>query len=134
MIVTRPFADSRLAAYLEKRILELRPTKTQGRIAAEAGFVNPNMLTMLKTGSNRLPLDRVTALAAALEADPAHLMQLALAQSVGDTDAAALMAVFGTPVTSNEESWLAAIREASGNSNPPLSKRARAALFAIFGR
>ena len=63
----RPYADTRLAAFLEKRILELKPRKSQLQIAAEAGFVQPNMLSMFKNGSNKLPLDRVTGLAKALD-------------------------------------------------------------------
>jgi len=35
----KPYAGTRLAKYLERRVLELRPTKTQATIATEAGFV-----------------------------------------------------------------------------------------------
>ena len=40
----RPYAGTRLANYLERRILELKSKKTQTAIALEAGFINPNML------------------------------------------------------------------------------------------
>jgi transcriptional regulator with XRE-family HTH domain len=129
----RPHADTELAKYLTRRVLELRP-KTQADIAAEAGFANPNFLTMVKQGSSKLALDRVPALALALECDPAFLMRLSLEQAVGDTGAKALVEILGTPVTRNELDWLEELREASGKSDPRLTSRARAALRGIFGK
>lgn len=86
----RPYADTRLAAFLEKRILKLKPRKTQFEIAIEGGFVQPNMLSMFKNGSNKLPLDRVPGLAKALECDPALIFKLALEQLGGDTTGTAI--------------------------------------------
>lgn len=83
MTSIKPYARTRLPSYLEKRILALRSVKSQAEIAAEAGFVNPNMISMLKSGATRIPLDRVPALATALDVDPARLLQLALEQWAG---------------------------------------------------
>ncbi|MCA0921426.1 helix-turn-helix domain-containing protein [Pseudooceanicola nanhaiensis] len=130
----KPHADSALAKYVDRRVLELKTKKSQAEIAAEAGFVNPNMITMLKQGSTKLALDRVPSLAKALDTDKAYLMQLALEQAVGGTAAQAIMEAFGEPVTANELGWLEAIRDASSGSDPRLTSRARTALFAIFGR
>lgn len=134
MNAARPFAATRLASFLSKRVLELRPKKTQAEIAAQAGYPNPNMITMLKQGSNRVALDRVSALARALECDPAHLMLLTLEQWLGSTAAQELVKIFGTPVTANEVEWLEAIRVASDRSDPPLTKRALAVLRGFFGK
>lgn len=133
MSAGRPFAASRLVKYLSKRILELRP-KTQAQIATEAGFVNVNMLAMIKAGTTRLPLDRVPALAKALEGDPAYLLLLALEQMTGSTEARALLSIMTSMVTKNEMEWIAAIREASDLADPPLTKRGRTAIFGIFGK
>ncbi len=130
---TKPHADTRLARFLQKRILELKP-KTQGEIAFEAGFVNANVLAMIKSGATKLPVDRVPALAKALACDPAWLLRLALEQEPGDTTAAALMEIMGATVTRNEIAWLTEIRDASGNSDPSLTSRARSMLRAIFGK
>ena len=108
----KPFEDTRLAQYVERRVLELKPRKTQSEIAAQAGFINPNMITMIKQGSSKAALDRVPALARALECDPAYLMRLALEQAVGRTAAAAVIEIFGEPVTENELGWIKAIRRA----------------------
>jgi hypothetical protein len=130
----KPYAETRLAKYIDQRVLELRGRKTQGGIAAEAGFANPNMLTMLKQGATKVPFDRVPALAKALDCDPAWLLRLALEQGEGSTAAAAIHEIMGPMVTVNERAWLAEIRDASGDSDPRLTSRARAALRGIFGR
>ncbi|WP_311029390.1 helix-turn-helix transcriptional regulator [Mesorhizobium koreense] len=130
----RPHADTRLTRFLEKRILELRPRKSQLEIATEAGFINANVLSMIKSGTSKLPLDRVPALAKALECDPKRLFIMAVEQLGGDTTDLAVRRIFGTLVTENEVSWLEEIRDASDHSDPSLTSRARAALRAIFGR
>ena len=63
----KPHADTELARYIDRRILELKAMKTQAQIAAEAGYPNPNMITMIKQGTSKVALDRVPALAKALD-------------------------------------------------------------------
>jgi hypothetical protein len=130
----RPFEDTRLVKFLEKRVLELRPVKSQVDIAAEAGFRSVNMLAMIKNGTTRLPFDRVPALAKALDCDPRRLFLLALTQDGGSTTEAAIYEIFGTIVTSNEVAWLTELRNASDHSDPSLTARSRTAFRAIFGR
>lgn len=131
---TKPYANTRLTFFLEKRVLELRPTKSQAQVAAEAGFVNANMISLFKNGSARLPIDRVPALAKALDVDPRHLLQLAIEQWVGATAMRTLEEILGTIVSQNEIAWLNELRDASGHTNPALTTRARSALRSIFGK
>jgi transcriptional regulator with XRE-family HTH domain len=130
----RPHENTRLAKYIERRVLELKSKKSQLQIASEAGFPNPNMITMIKNGTSKLALDRVPSMARALECDPAYLMRLALDQAVGDTASQSITEIFGTPVTANELGWLQEIRAASDNSDPRMTSRSKAAIRAIFGR
>jgi transcriptional regulator with XRE-family HTH domain len=130
----KPYADTRLVPFLEKRILELRVIKSQADIANRSGFANVNMLSMIKSGAVRLPLDRVPAIAEALEVDPARLLQLALEQWAGSAAARTFDAIFETVVTRNEVGWLEEIRSASGGSDPAVTSRARSALRGIFGK
>ncbi|WP_328799879.1 hypothetical protein [Pseudoroseicyclus tamaricis] len=83
--MSKPYSESRLAKFLTIRVLELRPKKSQAEIARDAGFVNANMVTMIKQGSAKLALDRVPMLAAALEVDPRYLFRLALEQDGFET-------------------------------------------------
>lgn len=130
----KPYQHSRLAHYLEKRVLELRPRKSQAQIAEEAGFINPNMIAMLKSGATKLPLDRVPSLASALECDPRLMFNLALQQLGGDTTVRAIEEIFGTVVTRNEVDWIEELREASGHSDPSLTARGRSAIRGVFGK
>ncbi len=129
-----PFAGTQLSAFVAHRIAALRPRKSQAAIATEAGFINVNVLSMIKTGTSKLPLDRVPALAKALECDPARLFRMALMQSGKETSWPVIEDVFGTVVTRNEVAWLEALREASGNTDPTMTVRARAAIFGVFGK
>ena len=129
-----PYADTRLAKFLEARRLELKHKKTQAEIAEEAGFVNPNMVTMIKKGATKLPVDRVPALAKALDCDPALLLRLALEQSEGSTAATAIYEIIGQPITKNEMAWINEIREASGDTDPRMTSRAAAAIRGVFGK
>lgn len=132
-MATTPYKDTDLAKFVTLRILELRP-KNQADIAAEAGFPNANFVSMIKSGTSKLALDRVPSFAKALECDPAFLMRLALEQSVGSTAAKALVDILGTPTTANERLWLTEIRSASDNSDPRPTSRARSAIRGVFGK
>ena len=89
---------------------------------------------MVKKGSTSLPIERVPALAAALECDPALLLRLALEQGKGDTAAAAIYEIIGQPVSKNELAWVVEIRDASGDIDPRLTSSATAALRGAFGK
>ncbi|WP_246018415.1 helix-turn-helix domain-containing protein [Pelagibacterium montanilacus] len=127
----RPYAHTALVRYLDRRILELKPRKSQAEIGTETGFIQPNMVAMIKRGSTRLPLDRVAALAQALECDPAYLLLLALDQH--GMRGAAYDEIFGRIVTRNEMTWISELRVLSGQSDPRLTSKGRAALRSAFG-
>jgi len=132
--MTNPYQNTATARLIADRIRDLAHKKTQAEIASEAGFPNANMMTFLKNGRNKVPLDRVPSLAKALEVDPAYLMRLALDQAVGATAAKAITDIFGTPATENERGWLQELRDASDNSDPRITARSRATLRGIFGK
>jgi transcriptional regulator with XRE-family HTH domain len=132
--MSHPYANDPATQFLADRIHDLAHRKTQAEIATEAGFQNANMLSILKSGKSKIPLDRVPSLAKALEADPAYVMRLALDQAVGVTAAKAITDIFGTPVSINERGWLDEIRAASDNSDPRLTARSRASLRGIFSK
>lgn len=132
--MTNPYMNTQTAKLIADRIRDLSHRKTQAEIASEAGFPNANMVTFLKNGRNKVPLDRVPSLAKALEVDPAYLMRLALDQAVGATAAKAITDIFGTPATENESGWLKELRDASDNTDPRITARSRATLRGIFGK
>ena len=52
--------------------------KSQKTIAAEAGFPKPNMITMMKQGLTKIPIDRIPALARACGVAPELFVRTAL--------------------------------------------------------
>ncbi len=123
---------SRLAQHVAARIQALSGIKSQKEIAREAGFPNPNILSMIKSGDAKLALDRVPALAKALDTDERHLFLLAFQQPGNETALAALERIIGTVLTKNELSWIEELRDASGRADPPLTARARKTLRGLF--
>jgi hypothetical protein len=134
MTTGNPYEGSAFSRFLTKRVLELRTVKSQRDIAIEAGFVNSNMMSLLKSGRTKMPLDRVPALAKALDCDARRLFLLALQQGGNETTLSAVEKIFGTVVTRNEVEWIEEIRDASGNGDPRLTARSRTALRGIFGK
>ena len=49
--------------------------KAQVKLAEELGYENQNMITMIKQGKTRVPLEKVVPLARALDVDPSMLIQ-----------------------------------------------------------
>jgi hypothetical protein len=134
MKYSKPYEDTNLVRYLQRRIAQLKPSKTQTSIAMQAGFKQPTMLANIKAGTSRLPLDRVPALARALECDPGRLFQLAFEQFDTSTTETAIKQIFGAIVSQNEAAWLEELRAASGGSDPHLTAKGRAAIRGVFGK
>lgn len=65
-------AESQLAVYLTNHINNCG--KSQKEIAREAGYPNPNNITMIKQGLSKLSIQKAPALAVALGIDPGELV------------------------------------------------------------
>lgn len=129
-----PNANTEIAKFIDSRIDQLKGRKSQKDIAAEAGFTNVNVLSMMKSGATKIPFDRVPGLAKALGCDPARLFLLALEQYFESSALVAIKQIFGTVVSENEVSWIEALRKASDNSDPPVTAKRAKILRAIFGK
>lgn len=112
---------TRMSAFIDKRVNQLKGRRSQKDIAQIAGYKNQNMITMIKQGEAKLALDKVPGLARALEVDPAMLFRLALEQFFEDTTLVAVNEIFGTIVSKNEAEILAYIRAISTDEDPQLT-------------
>lgn len=130
------WANTAAAKFIDKRMQELAPRKNQQEVAFEVGFERPNFMSMMKMGVSKVPLDRVPALAKALEVDPAHLFRLALLQHFKPEVAKAINGIFGDVVSKNEAEWLSIIRESTGDQDVAPNDEARQkvskALVAVY--
>ena len=59
--------------------------KSQLEISEEAGFNKPNIITMIKQGKTKLPLDKIGRFAKAIEVDPINLFKMCMAEYSPET-------------------------------------------------
>jgi transcriptional regulator with XRE-family HTH domain len=124
-ITTRPT----VAEFLTDRIAA--SDKTQREIAEECGFEHANMITMVKTGQSRLPMNRIGAMAKSLEVDPAHLLRLVLMEYQPETWTSIEDAVQSTVLTKNELAMIRAFRSITGESDRPAIVMDRTAVIVV---
>lgn len=81
-------SDSRItvAQFLAQQIDD--SSKLQKEIAAEIGYDCANMVTMLKQGITKVPLNKVGPIAKALEIDAAEFLRMVMAEYMPETLAA----------------------------------------------
>ena len=72
---------------------------------------------MFKNGSTKLPLNRIGALAKALNADPAHLLRLSMHEYMPDTWDAIESVMQSTVLTANELELIREYRQVTGDSD-----------------
>ncbi len=127
-----PYADMPLAQYISKQIdVQASMGKNQRQIAQEIGYEKPNMISMFKRGETKVPLDKIPALAKALNVDAAFLFKLAIQQywpEMGQT----IAEIFGTVLTKNETKMIELIRRRTKDTDPELTRGLKRRLKAVF--
>src|SRR5579883_398804 len=109
-----PYGHTAMARFLAKRIDELTGRKSRLDIARALGYENPNIISMFKTGDTKVPLDKIPALADALEVDVGELLRLGLEAYWPEKLAVIQKAL--VPITQPEAAILGAAREAAGGT------------------
>lgn len=104
---------------------------TQREIANRVGFKHPNILSMLKSGDTRVPLDRIPALAVTLDLDTQTFLLLAI-QEYHPRVHEVLVDVLGLPLTDTENSILALYRVAASHGEIEMTEPLRKALKSLF--
>ena len=100
--------------------------KTQAQIAREVGYEQrPNLISMIKLGRSKLPVQKIGAFAKALGVDPAFLFKLAMSEYSPETWAAMNEIHGAIPVTQNERGILEEIRKLSHDADPKLQTPAQ---------
>lgn len=124
---------SEIAQFLEKRLDEIKFRKTQKEVAFEIGYDKPNIVSMWKAGTAKVPFEKLYLLARSLDVDPALLLKLALAQNWANPGAQeAIEKIVGHIVTDNEAEIVRFIREQTKNSNPSLTPELQEKLSMAF--
>jgi hypothetical protein len=71
-----------IAEFIEQRQIELE--LSDGQVAEQLGYDNPNVVKMIKSGQIRMPVTKVLALAEMLDSEPGELMRLVLLETDPD--------------------------------------------------
>lgn len=117
-VTRRPASKPRTVAEYIDRQIDLCGKK-QIDIAQQAGFDKPNMVTMIKQGKTKLPLEKIGRMAKALEVDPLHLFTLTMQEYQPDTWAE-IQKLFGQPVMTVNELEILEVIRSSKVENPRL--------------
>ena len=84
--------------------------KSQKRIASEMGYRNPNIVSMFKRGTTRVPFDKVPALALSVGADPVELLRLWL-EEYQPQMVLIVERHFGAFLSAHEREWIDCLRQ-----------------------
>lgn len=120
-----------VAAYIEQQIA--LSDKSQKDIAAAMGYDKPNVLTMIKQGKTKLPINKVGPLARALGIDPVHLLRLTMSEYMPETWDTIEDIVGQSLVSVGEKKLLDELRGALGGIGlDDLSAKSRERLTAVL--
>jgi transcriptional regulator with XRE-family HTH domain len=122
---------SELATLISTRLQDISNRKSQGEVSDEVGFNSKNVLSIIKRGSTKLSLDRVDAMAKALELDLRTLMLPALRQYFSEDVINALRETFAAEDTKTEREIITIARNYM-DTKEPLSYETREQLKVIF--
>lgn len=95
--------------------------KTQAEIARDIGYARPNIISMMKKGVTKVPIDKIPALSTSLGIDPVQLLRLAMHEyqpEVWET----ITKVMGEIPTADEVRALEALRETAELKGGDLEK------------
>jgi transcriptional regulator with XRE-family HTH domain len=116
---------------IKRAMQKLEGHVTQAEIAKKAGFANANMLSMVKHGKTRLPLDRVPAIAAALDIDPALLFRTSLAD-LWPGHERTVRHIFRDVLTENEWNFIEIVRSKTRGDAPRMTSELKASIESLL--
>jgi hypothetical protein len=118
-----------LCLLLRQRLQELGEKASLDTVAHAVGYINPRTVELFLTGEAKLPLDKVPAMARALDLEPSHLFRMALRQYWGDSSEASV--ITRCLVSTDEVAILDLLRSITGETElsltPELVERIRSA-------
>ena len=118
-----------VAQYLDLAIE--RTGKTQRELAAEIGYPRPNVISMMKNGDTKIPIDKVPAFARALRIDAGYFLRLALAEYHPEIHRVIVETV-GGPLSANERAIVDTYRLAAPRDDIAIDGDARARILATL--
>ncbi len=121
---------SNVAEFLDNQIYICG--KAQADIAREAGFTNPNVITMFKQGKSKVPLHRAPALARSIGLDSKFFLLRCLEEYEPELHKEILSLMEQPPITENEMEMIELLRANSKVANPKINTSAEHDAFVSF--
>lgn len=87
--------------------------KTQGEIASEAGFKNANIISMMKWGEFKVPVEKAAIIAKAIDVDERYFMELVLEEYMPESWKTIVKVLGGFPKSETESKLLGVISKVS---------------------
>jgi len=114
MSKTSPRKTISVAKYLEHQLSVCG--RSQLDISRDLGYSNPNIITMIKNGSTKVPLKKVALLAKSINVDPAYLLRLVMTEYSPETWEA-IESILGDQelLSTQDYSMIRFLRESAGN-------------------
>lgn len=97
-----------VAGFLE-RIIN-RSKYSQKEIAEMCGFNSPNIITMLKQGATKVPVEKIPALAKALDIDRVEFFELVM-KNYRPKEYEVIVEIFGEPISDAERAIIKLLRQ-----------------------
>lgn len=116
-----------VAGYITAQIAATGVPQTD--IAAALKYDKPNVITMIKQGKTKLPINKVGPMAKALGVDPVHLLRLVMAEYWPDTWETIQDLVGRSLVTEREMTIIQLVRVTCGEIDLSLDMPAHRAAF-----
>jgi transcriptional regulator with XRE-family HTH domain len=113
-----------------KKALDQAPL-TQREVAERAGFQRPNILSMMKNGETKVPLNRIPELARACEVKPSTFIRVAMKEYHPEVWAI-LEDIFDGCLTPAEEEMMMLFRIANVEGDVQMTETLSSALLAVL--
>lgn len=118
-----------VAEFISNRLATVN--KSDRELAIECGFDHPSLVTMLKAGTSKVPLNRIDSLARALDVNPAYLFRVVMREYMPDVLEAFESLTRSTPLSTNELDLIQSFRRVTGDRDAKAIMIDRAAVIAI---
>jgi len=106
-----------VAEFIDQQIAWTEKSNLQ--IADECGFPKSNIVSMIRYGKTKMPMNRIGKMAKALEVDSVFFLGLVM-QEYDPEGWSVMQEIIGKPViTANEVKWIEVMREVSSEVPPP---------------
>jgi len=116
-----------------------RANLTDKEFADALGVMKPGVITMMRRGQVKLPLQQVPAIARAVDVDPAFMLRMALAEYMPEVFEV-MVETFGKPLSENERLLVECYRRVSPNDEIVMDRDTQALIVLtldsrrIYGR